>query len=131
MEHSRSQLNDLPNEILLIIFKYLHHHHMIYSFININKRFNLIVDHIIEKQLVLTSLNDSSFSINNDIILDRVSRILPSIHHKIQCIGLDASIIEQILFSTTYPNLKTLVLYVTSSTAINLFNGKILSSVPP
>ncbi|CAF3842672.1 unnamed protein product [Rotaria sp. Silwood1] len=104
---------------------------MIYSFININKQFNLIIDHIIEKQLALTSLNDSSCSINNDIILDRVSQILPSIHHKIQCIGLDASIIEQILFSTTYPNLKTLVLYVTSSTAINLSDGKILSSVPP
>jgi hypothetical protein len=73
----------------------------------------------------------SSCSINNDIILDRVSQILPSIHHKIQCISFDASIIGQILFSTAYPNLKTLVLYVTSSAAINLFDGKILSSVPP
>jgi hypothetical protein len=63
---------------------------MIYSFINISKRFNLIIDHIIEKQLALTSLNDSSCSINNDIILDRVSQILSSIDHKIECVGLDA-----------------------------------------
>ncbi|CAF4993702.1 unnamed protein product [Rotaria sp. Silwood1] len=86
-----------------------------------------------ESNISLTSLNDSSCSINNDIILDRVSQILPSIHHKIQCIGLDASIIEQILFSTTYPNLKTLVLYVTSSTAINLSddNSLLFQNVGP
>jgi hypothetical protein len=85
LEHSCTRLNDLSNEILMIIFKYLHHHHVLYSFININKRFDTIInDTIIGKKLTLISFNDSSCPFN-DTIFDRFcSQILPSIHHKIR-----------------------------------------------
>ena len=52
MFNSCSQMNDLSNEIFMIIFKYLHHHHhVLYSFFNINKRIHsIIIDTLIEKQ---------------------------------------------------------------------------------
>jgi hypothetical protein len=69
-----SQLNDLPNEILIIIFKYLHHHDVLYSFININKQFNSIInDTIIEKKLTLISVNDSSCPFNDTVMVDKRS----------------------------------------------------------
>jgi hypothetical protein len=124
MEHSCSQLNDLPNEILMMILKYLHHHDVLYSFININKRFNSIIkDTIIEKKLTLIS----SF---NDTIFDRICEILPEFYDNIQWINLESSITKRILLSTNYPKLKALVLYLSSQKTIELFAGKILSPIP-
>ena len=37
------QLNDLPDEILLLIFKKLENFTLLYSFIDVNKRFNKLV----------------------------------------------------------------------------------------
>jgi hypothetical protein len=129
MEHSRSQLTDLPNEIFMIILKYLHHHDVLYSFIDINERFDSIINYtIIGKKLTLISFNDSSFPFN-DTIFDRICEILTKFYDNIQWINLESSITERILLSKNYPKLKALVLYLSSQTAIHLFAGKILSSI--
>jgi hypothetical protein len=85
MEYSFTQLNDLPNEILMIIFKNLNNRDVLYSFIDLNKRFDTIInDTIIRKKLTLTSLNDSSYPFT-DTIFDRFClQILPKINDKIQ-----------------------------------------------
>ncbi|CAF3357466.1 unnamed protein product [Rotaria sp. Silwood2] len=105
----------------MIIFIYLHHHDILYSFININKRFDSIISNaIIGKKLTLISSNDSSFPFN-DTIFDRICEILPKFYDNIQWINLESSITERILLSTNYSKLKALVLYLSSQTVIDLF----------
>jgi hypothetical protein len=85
MAHSGVQLNDLPDEILLIIFKKLNNVEALSSLFNVNKRLNKIVhDSIFTSDLTLLKYlsHDSTYSLP-DPLLDRFcSEILPSIHHK-------------------------------------------------
>jgi hypothetical protein len=123
-------LNDLPNEIMMIIFKYLHHYRVVYSFFNINGRFDAIINKtIIEKQFTLCCNDGSSLSLN-DTIFDRfLLQSLPSIHHKIQWLNVKSSSLERILLSADYPNLNALGVYdILPEEAVDMFSGKIFSS---
>jgi hypothetical protein len=129
MEHSFIQLDDLPDEILLIVLKNLDNVEVLYSLIDVNKRLNRIVnDSVFTKYLTLMTLfsNGLLYRFNNTI-LDRFCRqILPKIHHKIQFLNLESSSMERILLSTNYPNLYGLGLYdLATETAKDLFTGKI------
>ena len=54
MEYSSVQLTDLPDEILIIIFKQLDNVEALYSLINVNKRLNKILhDPIFTSSLTL------------------------------------------------------------------------------
>ena len=152
MEDSFIQLDDLPDEILIIILKKLHNLEVLYSLIGVNKRLDTIVsDSIFTKNLTLipsvnkrfhTMVNNSIFTRNltlttpfNDLnqladpILHRFRlQILPKIHHKIEWINVESSWIEPILLATNYPNLHGLGLYNLASTrAKDLITGKIFS----
>ncbi|CAF1502329.1 unnamed protein product [Rotaria sordida] len=78
---------DLPDEILLI-FKKLDNAKVLYSFIDVNKRFNKLVhDSIFTNRLTMTRcfFYGGPFPQSNNSILDRFcSQILPSIHDKIK-----------------------------------------------
>jgi hypothetical protein len=148
MEHSCIQLDDLPDEILLIILKKLHNSDVLYSLVGVNKRLDTIVsDSIFTKKLTLippvhTTVNNSIFTRNltlttphglyqfTDTILDRFSReVLPKINDKIERLNIESSSMKRILLATHYPNLHTLGLYdLAPSTACVLFTSKIFSS---
>ncbi|CAF3012432.1 unnamed protein product [Rotaria sp. Silwood2] len=87
MEYSYIQLNDLPDEILMIIFKKLANVEVLYSLSGVNKRLNKIVhDSIFTNDLsfLMSTSNGLVYSLS-DLILDRFcSYILPKIHQKIQ-----------------------------------------------
>ncbi|CAF4703120.1 unnamed protein product, partial [Rotaria magnacalcarata] len=54
MKHSLIQLNDLPDEILMIILKKLDNNEVFYSLIGVNKRLNTLVhDTIFTSHLTL------------------------------------------------------------------------------
>ncbi|CAF5216542.1 unnamed protein product, partial [Rotaria magnacalcarata] len=54
MKHSLIQLNDLPDEILMIILKKLDNDEVFYSLIGVNKRLNTLVhDTIFTSHLTL------------------------------------------------------------------------------
>ncbi|CAF2771295.1 unnamed protein product [Rotaria sp. Silwood2] len=113
MEHSCVQLDDLPDEILLIIFQKLHNCDVLYSFIGLNKRLDTIVnDTIFTRNLTLiTSAHSPSYQFT-DMVLDRFCReILPRINDKIERLNIESSIMERILLATNYPNLHALGLY--------------------
>ena len=97
MEHSFIQLNDLPDEILLIILKKLHNFDVLYSLIGVNKRLDTIVnDSIFTRNLTLiTPFNGLSYQFT-DTILDRFClEILPKIHDKIEWLNVESSQVKQ------------------------------------
>jgi hypothetical protein len=54
MEHSRLKLEDLPDEILIIIFQELENCDVHYSFMGLNKRFDRILnDRIFTRNFIL------------------------------------------------------------------------------
>jgi hypothetical protein len=58
MKYSYIKLNDLPDEILMIIFKKFHYIDVLYSLIGVDKRLNTIVnDSIFTKYLTLMSFS--------------------------------------------------------------------------
>ena len=129
MKYSSIQLNDLPDEILLIILKKLTNVEVLYSLIGVNKRFNKIVhDSIFTSNLTLIRrLSNDSIDPLPYPILDRFClQILPEIHHKIKWLNIESSSMERILLSTNYPNLYGLGLYnIDIEKTKQLFTGKI------
>jgi hypothetical protein len=127
MENSFIQLNDLPDEILLLILKKLPSTDVLYSLIGINKRLDTMVkDSIFTKCLTFTEhwgdLNRITEAMLNRFCIE----ILPIIRHKISWLNLESSSMDRILLSTSYPNLYGLALYyLTSKRARELFTGKI------
>ncbi|CAF2774806.1 unnamed protein product [Rotaria sp. Silwood2] len=128
MEYSSAQLNDLPDEILCIIFKKLNELDVLYSFIGVNKRFNKIVhDSIFTSSLTLFNYLpcDCIYPLP-DLMLDRFClQILPKIHHKIKWLDLEPLSMKRILLSANYPNLFGLGIYnIEIQTASNLFTDE-------
>ena len=128
MEYSSIHLNNLPDEILLIIFNKLNNVTLLYSLLGVNKRLNKIAhDSIFTSHLsLLRYCSDHSIYPLIDSILDRFcSKILPKIHYKIKRINLESSSMKRILLATNYPNLYGLGLYnLDSEKALYLFIDK-------
>jgi len=121
-------LSDLPDEILLIIFKKLTNAEVLYSLIGVNQRLNKIV-----YDSIFTSSVSLIRCLSNDFIyplpwpiLDRFClQILPKIHQKIEWLNIESSSIERVLLSTNYPNLSGLGLYnLDIEKTKQLFTGK-------
>ncbi|CAF4698232.1 unnamed protein product, partial [Rotaria sp. Silwood2] len=125
MEYSSIQLNDLPDEILLIILKKLEKLDVLYSLIGDNKRLNKIAhDSMFTSNFILFyHLSYNYIYLLSDSMLDRFClRILPEIHHKIKWLDIEASSIERILRSANYPNLFGLGIYnIETKNDIRLF----------
>jgi hypothetical protein len=129
MEYCFTQLNDLPDEILVIILKKLFNVEVLYSLIGVNHRLNRIAhDSIFTSHLTLMRyLSDDSIDPLSAPMLDRFRlEILPEIHDKIEWLNLESSSIERILLATHYPNLCGFGLYnINIEQAQSLFVGKI------
>lgn len=133
MKNSSVELNDLPDEILIIILKKLCNVEVLYSLKGVNKRLNAITnDPIFTNQLTLMRrASDHHIDPLFDPVLDRFClQILPEIHHTIKWLNLESSSMKRILLSTNYPNLYGLGLYDTKiEIPLALSIGKIFSSI--
>ncbi|CAF2399966.1 unnamed protein product [Rotaria sp. Silwood2] len=127
------KLNDLPDEILLNIFKKLNNVDLLYSFYGVNERLNKILhDRIFTSRLNFLKWS-SNLLINrfsSDIILNRFClQILPEISMKIEWLDLESSSMKYILYAADYPNLNGLNLYnIEDKTAKCFFTDQRLSS---
>ena len=135
------QLDDLPDEILIIIFQKLSSSTLFCSLKTVNKRFNRLVhDSIFTNRLTLVRfIREHLFQEPLlrrllvfpllDRVLDRFClQILPEIHEKVQWLCLESSSMERVLRATDYPNLSALSLWdIDTDDAKNLFSGKIYS----
>ena len=128
-EHSTVQLIDLPDELLLMIFKKLNNIELLYSLMGINTQLDkTISDSVFTKELTLfRNCSKQNIYPLNDTILDRFCiQILPQIHYKINMLNLDTLSMERILLAADYPNLRSLGVYnVDEKTAEHAFKGKI------
>jgi hypothetical protein len=131
MEYSSVQLIDLPDEILMIIFKKLYNFQVLYSLIDVSTRLNTIIyDPVfINRLTLLTRFSNGSIYPLTDSMLDRFcSQILPKIHHKIKWLDVEPLSMERILFVTNYPNLYGLGLYDLDKDRVTyLFPGKMFN----
>jgi hypothetical protein len=129
MEYSRIELNGLPDEILLIIFKKLDNTDVLYSFHGVNKQLNKIIrDPIFTSSLNFVKWSSDKFlnKLSSNMIHDRFClQILPDISIKIKWFHLESSSVKRILCAVDYPNLYGLGLYnMKEKTARRLFIGK-------
>ena len=122
------ELNDLPDEILLLIFKKLSSTDVLYSFIDVNMRFDKLVhDSTITNHVSMTKLDSDNLvcSLNNEVLDRFCSRILPKIHHAITWLDVEFSSMKHVLLCTNYPNLYGLTIHNIEADAVSdLFNGK-------
>ncbi|CAF1244129.1 unnamed protein product [Rotaria sp. Silwood1] len=133
MNCSSIQLNDLPNENLVLIFKNLNNINLLYSIIGVNKRFNEIAhDSMFTNCLTLFGyLTNGYIYPLPKLMLDRFClQILPEIHHKINWLDLEPLTMKRILLSANYPNLTGLGLVnIEKQTALNLLMDETLVHV--
>ena len=130
MEHTNVQLIDLPNELLMMIFKKLNNVELLYSLTGINIRLDRIIsDPIFTRNITLLrhSSNRLIYPLV-DAVLDRFClQILPEIQYKINLLNLESLSMERILLTADYSNLHSLGLYnVDEKTAERVFTGNIL-----
>mgnify|MGYP002378337495 FL=1 len=141
MQRSSVELLDLPDEILLMIFKNFNNTSLLYCLSDMNKRLNKIIYdrtfthrvsllYLIPSRMIKQSQGMPLVRPLSSQILDRYcSHILPKINDKIKCFDLEPSSIERILSTTYYPNLTKICLYnIHADTARNLFSSKIFFS---
>ncbi|CAF1345696.1 unnamed protein product [Rotaria sordida] len=126
MEHSYIQITDLPDELLIMIFKKLDNIQLLYSLIDVNIRFNKIlhVSNLTNRLTLLKWSVDNLISPLSDTVLDRFcKKIIPKIHHNVEWLGTESSSVERILLAAKYPNLNGLALFnMTEDIAQHLFN---------
>ena len=114
MENSNVQLMELPDELLLMIFKYLENTEMLYSLMGVNVRLNeMISDPIFTKCLTLMRLSmDTMICSLVPRKLDRFcSEILPRVDKQVKWINVDAFSMERVLLAGKYSNLFGLGIY--------------------
>ncbi|CAF3690225.1 unnamed protein product [Rotaria sp. Silwood1] len=133
MEYLDIGFNDLPDEILMIIFKKLNNLDVFYSLQGVNQRINKIIqDRVFTNRLIFVKWLSDSFIdlICCDMILDRFClQILPEIHHNIKWLDLESSSMKHVLRTAHYPNLRSLGLYNIHEESLQcLFTDEALSS---
>ena len=107
MNHSTISINDLPDEIILMIWNKLNNLDILYSFVGVNQRLDrLVQDPLYTRSIQLAETIMNEYCSLPDSIIDRYClNILPKIHQHIECLCLEPSSMERILVSNDYPRL--------------------------
>ncbi|CAF0886671.1 unnamed protein product [Rotaria sp. Silwood1] len=129
MNRSCVQLKDLPDELLIFIFKQMNNIEVFYTLFGINERLDLILqDSIFTNRLNFLKRSSKKFLniFSPDIIFDRFClQILPAVREKIQWLDVESSSLKQILCAADYPNLYRLGLFnIEEETIKSLFTVK-------
>jgi hypothetical protein len=128
MEHVCLQLTDLPDELLMMIFKKLKKALALYSLMGINRRFDrILLDPTLVSRLTLMtcSSNGLIYPMRKKTIDRFCLYIMPKIHHKIEQLDLEALSMKRLLLATDYPNLRGLSLHnLVEETDGHIFTGK-------
>jgi hypothetical protein len=107
---------DLPNEILLIIFNKLKQVDILYSLVDVTRRFDrLVLDPHYIRNLDMTSMTmksyyDPIYSIDHQVLSRICKNVLHRIHHEINELIVDQYSMEHILHTINFPQLKLLSL---------------------
>jgi hypothetical protein len=129
MDRSIVNMMNLPDELILLIWNKLDQIDVLYSFSNVNRRFNkLIRDQTYTRsiELIKTNCEEEKNCSLSDEILDRLCLdILPQIHSIVEQLILESFSMERILHAGDYPRLcKLTLINLTQELAIRIFAGK-------
>ncbi len=127
MSDSTVSILDLPDELLLTIFKKLNNFDVLFSLLGVNQKLdNVACDMNFTRavDLLTISLNEVSDSRTN-AILDRFCMyILPRIHEKVECLTIEACFLHRVIHACNYLNLRKLTLVnLELNMACHVFNG--------
>jgi hypothetical protein len=127
MEHPPVLLTDLPDEMLMAIFKRLSNAAVLYSLLDVNVRLDRIARDPVFSSCI-TLMQHPLSGLNCPLtgsVLDRFClHILPQIQHNVTWLNVEATSMECILASN-YPNLRGLGLFsITNEMLLRLFTGK-------
>jgi hypothetical protein len=108
---------DLPDEILLIIFKKLNIIDVLYSLVDVNQRFdrlvfNALYIHDLDMTTMMTNdlTYNQTFSIDTQVLSRICQKILPRIGHQIHKLTVEECSMKSILLAANYPQLYSLSL---------------------
>jgi hypothetical protein len=107
---------DLPDEILLIIFKKLNMVDILYSLVGVNKRLDqLVLDPLYIRTLDMTSMTmkscfDRNYSIDDQVLSKVCKNVLPRIHHQVNELIVNQNSMERVPQTINYPQLYSLSL---------------------
>ena len=127
MNNSNVTLIDLPDEILVMIFKKLHNLDVLYSLVGVNKKLdNVSCDISFTRSIDLMKI--SSDKMKND----RFSmHILPRIHNKIECLTIQACFLPRVIHTNNYFKLHKLHLMdLKLKMAPDIFFSMLSQSIP-
>ena len=118
---------DLPDEILLIIFKKLDNIDLLYSLIDINQKLDKIlcdINFTKDVDLTIISSNDTN-DLKLNVMMDRFCTfILFRIHNNVEALSVEASLLKNIFRTINYPNLhKLTILNLNMDMASAIFNS--------
>ena len=130
MDNSCVSIVDLPEEILLNIFKKVHIFDVLYSLIGSNRKLDKIAcDQTFTQSIDLTSIllsNEKDKSKSNALFDRFCLQILPRIHNYIQCLTIEICFLERILYANKFANLNRITLInFDVNMASNVFSSKI------
>ena len=113
MSNSIVSIVDLPDEILITIFKKLHNFDVLYSLVGVNKKLdNVACDVNFTRSVdLMTILSDGLDDSRTNAILDRFCMdILPRIRNKMECLTIQACFLQRVYHASNYLNLRSLTL---------------------
>jgi hypothetical protein len=121
---------DLPNEILLTIFKKLDDFDVLYSLVGINRKLDHVACDINFTRAVdlATISSNEGDDVTNNAVLDRFCmHILPRIHDKVEYLTVQACFLQRALYAGNYLNLRKLTLVnLELKMAFCIFKGMLL-----
>jgi hypothetical protein len=108
-----ASIEDLPDELLIMIWNKLKNLDVLYSFMGVNKRFDKLVRDMNYTRSIQLFDEDSNhnYCSLSDTLLDRLCfSLLPQIDENIECLTLEPFSMERILCAGQYPHLHKLTL---------------------
>ena len=112
MSNLHVSILDLSEEVLLCIFNKLNNIDLFYSLLDINPRLDEVVCDITFTQAVdLTTLSNEGDDSRSNAVADRFyTHILPRIRNNVKSLTVQASFLQRVLRTISYPNLHKLTL---------------------
>jgi hypothetical protein len=113
MNDSFVNIVDLPDEILLTIFKKFDYFDVLYSLVGVNQKLdNVACDISFTRCLDLMKISsDEADDSRTNSILDRFCmHILPRIHDKVECLTIQACFLQRVFHASNYLKLRRLIL---------------------
>ncbi|CAF3439647.1 unnamed protein product [Rotaria socialis] len=128
MNNSVIRIVDIPEEMLLAIFRKLNNIDILYSLVGVNQKLDKVacdINFTRTIDLTMSSSDEAEYSGTNTILDRFCMHILPRIYQNIEYLIIQGCFSQRVLHASIYPNLRKLTLInLELKMASRMFNGK-------